>query len=166
VVQLIAFVVVIGTLLIQGLTLPALIRRLHAQDPQEHEEDVASEAYLYETTTDAALTYLDGLRTTWPEEHRPVLDRIATVVRSQGRAAIDGVREQLEEVEEEDEDVDAAKTLPLAVQEVWTGVLAAQRDVLLAERDAGRVDDEVMREVLHWIDLEEAAFVPHRGAEA
>jgi CPA1 family monovalent cation:H+ antiporter len=164
VVQLIAFVVVIGTLLIQGLTLPALIRRLHAQDPQEHEEDVASEAHLYAVTTDAALAYLDGLRATWPEEHRPVLDRIATVVRSQGRAAIDGVRELLEEVEEEDDDAEAARTLPRAVQDVWTGVLATQREVLLAERDAGRVDDEVMREVLHWIDLEEAAFVPRRGA--
>jgi CPA1 family monovalent cation:H+ antiporter len=166
VVQLIAFIVVIGTLLIQGLTLPALIRRLHAQDPHEREEDVASEAHLYQATTDAAIGYLDDLRASWPEEHRPVLDRIETVVRSQGRAAIDGVREQLEEAEEEDEDVDAARTLPLAVQEVWTGVLATQREVLLAERDAGRVDDEVMREVLHWIDLEEAAFVPHRTADA
>jgi hypothetical protein len=100
----------------------------------EHEEDVASEAYLYETTTEAALTYLDGLRATWPEEHRPVLDRIASVVRSQGRVAIDGVREQLEEVAEAGRDADAARTLPLAVQEVWTGVLATQREALLAER--------------------------------
>jgi CPA1 family monovalent cation:H+ antiporter len=160
VVQLVSFLIVIGTLLIQGLTLPALIRRLHAEDPHEHEEDIASEARLYEITTDAALEHLESIRAAWPEEHRPVLDRIAMVVRAQGRAALDGVREQIEEIAEADVDDHTSRTLPLAVDEVWTGVLAAQRDVLLSARDAGSVDDEVMRDVLHWIDLEEAAFAP------
>jgi CPA1 family monovalent cation:H+ antiporter len=164
VVQLVAFVVVIGTLLLQGLTLPALIRRLHAVDQHEREEDIAAEARLHELTTEAALAHIEVLRTTWPVEHRPVLDRIATIVRSQGRAAIDRVREQMEEIAEED--ADAARALPLALEEVWSGVLAAQREVLVSARDAGWVDDEVMREVLHWIDLEEAVFAPRAAADA
>jgi CPA1 family monovalent cation:H+ antiporter len=164
VVQLIAFVVVIGTLLLQGLTLPALIRRVHAQDPHEREDDVASEARLYELTTEAALEHLDVLRASWPEEHRPVLDRIETVVRTQGRVAMERVREQMEEIAEEEADADSARTMPLALREVWSGLLAGQREVLLSARDAGSVDDEVMREVLHWIDLSEAAFAPRPTA--
>jgi CPA1 family monovalent cation:H+ antiporter len=163
VVQLIAFVVVIGTLLIQGLTLPALIRRLHAQDPREREEDVESEARLYDLATKAAIARLRELRRDWPEEHRPVLDRIMDVVRSQGRAAVDGARARLEVDVEEDSDVEL-RSLPVAVETVWADLLRAQREVLLTERDAGAVDDEVMRDVLHWLDLEEAALVP-RTAE-
>jgi Na+/H+ antiporter len=164
VVQLMAFVVVIGTLLIQGLTLPALIRRLHAHAPREREEDAESEARLYELTTQVAVARLDELRASWPEEHRPVLDRITAVVRSQGRAAVDGAREQIEEAEEEGSELEAAR-LPAAIQQVWADVLGAQRKALLDERDAGNVDDEVMRAVLHWLDLEEAAFAPRSGAE-
>lgn len=164
VVQLVAFIVTIGTLLVQGLTLPALIRRLHASDPREREEDAESEARLYELTTQVAVTRLDELRASWPEEHEPVLDRIAAVVRAQGHAAIEGAREQLEEAEEEESEGDAA-TLPMAIRQVWAELLGAQREALLAERDAGRVDDEVMRQVLHHLDLEEAALAPRSGVE-
>jgi hypothetical protein len=38
------------------------------------------------------------------------------------------------------------------------GILVAQRRVLIAESDAGRLDDEIMREVLEDIDLEEAVL--------
>jgi hypothetical protein len=29
---------------------------------------------------------------------------------------------------------------------------------MIGERDAGRIDDEVLRDLLHELDLEEAAF--------
>jgi CPA1 family monovalent cation:H+ antiporter len=165
VVQLVSFIVVIGTLLVQGLTLPALIRRLHAQDPREQAEDIASEEHLYDVTTRAALAHLDTARETWPQEHQPVLDRIATVVRAQGRAAIDGVRAQREEMVEVEADAGAARSLPYEIDRIWAAMLGAQREVLLAARDEGDVPDEVMREVLHWVDLEEAAFAPRGHLE-
>ena len=37
-------------------------------------------------------------------------------------------------------------------------MLAAERDTFIAERDAGHIDDEVLREVLRGLDLEEATL--------
>lgn len=37
-------------------------------------------------------------------------------------------------------------------------MLAAERAVFIAERDAGNIDDEVLREVLRGLDLEEATL--------
>jgi CPA1 family monovalent cation:H+ antiporter len=162
VVQLVAFVVTIGTLLIQGLTLPWLIRRLGAQDPAEQVHDAETEAHLYELTTEVALARLEELRAGWPEEHAAVLDRIATVVRSQGRTAVDAARARIEESEEEAADPTSATRLPAEVFRVRRELLDAQRRALLAARDDGHLDDEVMREVLHWLDLEEAALVTAR----
>jgi CPA1 family monovalent cation:H+ antiporter len=160
VIQLMAFVVTIGTLLIQGLTLPALIRRLQAQDPHERERDADAEARIYARSTEAALARLDELRATWPPEHRALLDRIATVVRSEARTVLDAARAREEETAEEaaEEDAAARSTLPAAVHEVRAELLAVQRAVLLDERDGGDVDDEVIRDVLHRLDLEEAAL--------
>ena len=35
-------------------------------------------------------------------------------------------------------------------------MLVAEREVFVAHRDAGRIDDEVLRRVMHELDLEEA----------
>ena len=37
-------------------------------------------------------------------------------------------------------------------------MLAAEREALVAERDSGRIDDEVLRSMLHGLDLEEATL--------
>jgi CPA1 family monovalent cation:H+ antiporter len=37
-------------------------------------------------------------------------------------------------------------------------MLAAERATFIAERDSGRIDDEVLRSVLHGLDLEEATL--------
>ena len=42
-------------------------------------------------------------------------------------------------------------------------VLSAQREALIEERDQGRLDDEVMRELLEDIDLEEAVVASRRA---
>jgi CPA1 family monovalent cation:H+ antiporter len=169
-VQLIAFVVTIGTLLVQGLTLPWLIRRLHADDPDERARDAEAAAELYALTTDAALARLGEVRAEWPEQHRPLLDRLAAVIRSQGRAAVDAARARVEEGVEEAEDEtaapDAAPQLPDEIYRVRQDLLGVQRRALLGARDRGDLDDEVMREVLHWLDLEEAALMSARPDDA
>ena len=169
VIQLMAFVVTIGTLLVQGLTLPWVIRKLGAQDPDEAVRDAATEAQLYELTTDVALARLDQLRGEWPVEHYALLDRIAAFVRSQGRSAMETARarveESAEEAMEEAEAPDAAPRLSHDVFRLRQELLDAQRRALLDVRDEGDVDDEVIREVLHWLDLEEAALVTARPDE-
>ena len=37
-------------------------------------------------------------------------------------------------------------------------MLAAERASFIAERDSGHIDDEVLRSVLHGLDLEEATL--------
>jgi CPA1 family monovalent cation:H+ antiporter len=37
-------------------------------------------------------------------------------------------------------------------------MLRAERETFIAERDAGRIDDEVLRSVLRGLDLEEATL--------
>jgi monovalent cation/hydrogen antiporter len=37
-------------------------------------------------------------------------------------------------------------------------MLAAERAMFIAERDSGQIDDEVLREVLRGLDLEEATL--------
>jgi len=37
-------------------------------------------------------------------------------------------------------------------------MIDAERGVFIAERDAGRIDDEVLRKVLRELDLEEATL--------
>ena len=37
-------------------------------------------------------------------------------------------------------------------------MLAAERETLIAERDSGHIDDEVLRSMLHRLDLEEATL--------
>jgi CPA1 family monovalent cation:H+ antiporter len=37
-------------------------------------------------------------------------------------------------------------------------MLAAERKTLIEERDAGRINDEVLRSMLHGLDLEEATL--------
>lgn len=164
VVQLIAFVVTIGTLLLQGLTLPMLIRRLHAQAPWEREEDARAESHIHELTTEAALERLEALRATWPPDQLATLDRLATAVRTQGDAAIAAAQARLEELEEEEGRREAA-ALAGALRDARADLIAIQRQVLLAERDAGAIDEDVMRDVLHSLDLQEAALGPPVGVD-
>ena len=55
---LIAFVVTVGTLMIQGLTIPTLVRWLKVPGPDRH-EDHLQEATVYQSVTDAGMAYLD-----------------------------------------------------------------------------------------------------------
>ena len=55
---LMAFVVTVGTLLIQGLTIPALVRWLKVPGP-DVQEDHLQEATVLQSVTDAGMAYLD-----------------------------------------------------------------------------------------------------------
>jgi len=155
-VQFIAFAVTIGTLLLQGLTLPGLIRRLGVHDEDQPHRDAEEELRLQERTTQAALARLDEVvaalvpkvgaerARTWDERIRgPLLARTATM-----HQAI-----QADEEEEAERGRRRAQTFRRVRQEV----IRVQRRVLMEERDRGHVDEEVVRAVLRELDHEEAA---------
>jgi len=155
-VQFLAFAVTIGTLLLQGLTLPGLIRRLGVRDDDQPHRDAEEELHLQERTTEAALARLDEVvaalvpkigeerARSWDERLRgPLQARTATMTQAiradEGGEAERGRRR--------------AQTFRTVRQEV----IRVQRRVLMEERDKGHVDEEVVRAVLQELDHEEAA---------
>jgi monovalent cation/hydrogen antiporter len=143
-IQAIAFVVSVGTLLIQGATLPLLISRLRLSEDDtanEREETPKAERVVH----DAADEVLAEFRANPPEGLDPrVLLEIRTTVARQSQDA--------------DEMPDpGAHTLRAEVfAGLYRDVLAAQRAALIAERDQGQLEDEAARAMLDRLDLQEA----------
>jgi Na+/H+ antiporter len=135
------FVAILATLVGQGLSLPALIRRLGLGDDGsvEHEELHAREA-----ATVAALARLDELVSEVPG-HRPLIDQLRD--RYAHRAehyvhAHDGGEVGIDPEEHDHEQIRRA-------------VLAAERVAIIGLRDRGVIGDEALRTVERDLDLEE-----------
>ncbi|MCP2166182.1 Na+/H+ antiporter [Goodfellowiella coeruleoviolacea] len=152
-IQFFAVVVTIGTLLLQGTTLPWLIRVLHVADPHEAERDQRAEVAARRATAKAALARLDQVLAKHsahvPEQAaKHIAAQLHELVELNARAAVDRL--------ELDPD-DPKRRKHRAFRRMRQELLAAQRAALIDERDSGRLDDEVMRKVLHELDLTEAA---------
>ncbi|MDJ0393877.1 Na+/H+ antiporter [Rhodococcus sp. G-MC3] len=146
----VAFVVAVGTLLIQGLTLPLLIRRLDVADPHEEEENVEQTELARAISRAAAETYLteaaqNGIDGATKESVEAVLVRVRRSVRA---------RMDADETEDREEQLARAGAL---FDKLRRNVLVAQRHALVKARDSGELDDEVLRSVLDGLDVEEAA---------
>jgi CPA1 family monovalent cation:H+ antiporter len=141
-IQAIAFVVSVGTLLIQGATLPLLIRRLRlSTDEDDREETRKAERVVH----DAADEVLASFRANPPEGLDP---RILTEIRNTiARHSQDA---------DEMPDPEAHTLRSEVFSSLYRDVLAAQRAALIAERDDGRVEDEAARAMLERLDLQEA----------
>jgi hypothetical protein len=153
VIQFVAAVVTVGTILLQGTTLPPLIRRLGITDPEEARIDDQAEAEARRTATNAALAYLDGLTPGEAECERSALERMVArmrdMVEHQGLAAAEQVGRTPAE---------RADTSTRTFSELRRNIIAVQRSAIADERDAGHLDDEVLRRVLRELDLQEAAL--------
>ncbi|MCP3803768.1 Na+/H+ antiporter [Allokutzneria sp. A3M-2-11 16] len=138
-----AFVVVAGTLVLQGTTLPALVRwlKLPAPDPAE---DALQRAALLQSMTDAALTRLDEV--TGPDDPPEIVERLRDRVRHRADSAWERLGRQGA----------LAETPSEAYLRLRLEMLIAEREVFLEARDAGRVDDTVLRSVLETLDIEES----------
>ncbi|MBC3843948.1 Na+/H+ antiporter [Streptacidiphilus sp. 4-A2] len=145
---LLTFVVVIGTLLIQGLTLPALVRVLPLP-PADPQREVLVEAQAQHQASAAALVRLDELltdpRNQLPEpleqRLRRVLDRRQNAVWERLGAAVD---------ESAGESADAV------YRRLGKETIAAERDVFVLLRNADRIDDDLLRALVRRLDFEEA----------
>ncbi|MGE9781541.1 cation:proton antiporter [Janibacter sp. G368] len=138
---LIAMVVTIGTLLIQGTTLPALARALGVSGPDPR-EDALQEATVTQAAVGAGLRRLDEL----PDVDRDVADRL----REQARMRVNRVWERLGHGDAESPS-DTYRRLRLPM-------LQAERAELLRIRDEGLVDHEVLTTVLAALDVEESTL--------
>ena len=137
-----AFCVVLATLVLQGLSLPAVIRalRLEADDGGAETEDAMARV----RAAEAALARLDELvREDW------VLDDTAERIRGAYRFRIDRFTARI------DPDGDGKiEKRSLKYQKLRRELLEAERSAVVELRNMGEISDEVMRRVEHDLDLE------------
>ncbi|WP_314426977.1 cation:proton antiporter [uncultured Microbacterium sp.] len=148
----VAFVVTVGTLLLQGLTLPVLIRGLGIASDVDEEEDERAIAEVRAKSREAGKAFLAEKRVEWEAKYGAV-----------DMGVFDAFTKRMTRVEK---DTDEAQQVEDAVARpsyddlaaLTRGWLQVRRDILLAERDAGNLDEEVMRELMTAMDAEELAL--------
>ncbi|KPC66902.1 Na+/H+ antiporter [Streptomyces chattanoogensis] len=148
------FTTVIATLVVQGLTLPPLIRALKLPGRDERAETLA-EAQAQNDASRAAEALLDALledpRNALPG---PLADRLRTVLERRRNA----VWERLGTVNEE-----TGESADETYRRLSREMIDAERRVFVELRDARRIDDEMLRTLLRRLDLEEAAAYRERA---
>ncbi|WP_309063650.1 Na+/H+ antiporter [Streptomyces sp.] len=142
------FTTVIGTLVVQGLTLPPLIRVLKFPKHDAQAETLA-EANAQAQASRAAERRLDELladeRNALPA---PLADRLRTVLERRRNA----VWERLGQVNPV-----TGETADDTYRRLSREMIGAEREVFVRLRDGRYIDDEMLRTLLRRLDLEEAA---------
>ncbi|MEV3994317.1 Na+/H+ antiporter [Streptomyces halstedii] len=143
-----AFTTVIGTLVVQGLTLPLLVRVLKLPGRDTRAETLA-EAQAQSEASSAAEARLDGLlsdpRNLLPE---PLADRLRHVLERRRNS----VWERLGAA-----DPVTGESADDTYRRLAREAIEAEREVFVRLRDERRLDDEMLRVLLRRLDLEEAA---------
>lgn len=142
------FTTVIGTLVVQGLTLPPLIRLLKLPGRDAQAETLA-EANAQAQASRAAEGRLEELL----EDERnalppPLADRLRTVLERRQNA----VWERLGAVNPV-----TGETADDTYRRLSREMISAEREVFVRLRDARYIEDEMLRTLLRRLDLEEAA---------
>jgi Na+/H+ antiporter len=145
------FTTVLGTLLVQGLTLPALIRRLGVQaGPDEQRADVVAQATAQESASAAGLRRLEEVAAEDPAEAPPeVVERLRRLAEYRQAGA-------WERLPGSAPDADSGPAPSAAFRRLRREMTTAERAEFIRLRDERQIDDEVLDEVLHHLDLEEA----------
>lgn len=132
----ITFIVILVTLVLQGLTLPILIRKVNLPDFNDHLPEEETESMIRDELAKTSLTYL--------EKHHPAdmeqnfhLRKLVAVWQKQ--------------LESDDNAV-----VPENIKSIYKNILEQQRAFLLNKnKTEQRIDEEIIRKFLHHIDLEE-----------
>ncbi|AWZ07492.1 Na+/H+ antiporter [Streptomyces sp. ICC4] len=149
------FTTVIGTLVVQGLTLPPLIRLLRLP-PRDTHADTLAEAQAQSEASRAAEERLTELLAAPANALPPPLaDRLRTVLERRRNA----VWERLGEV-----NAVTGESADEVYRRLAGEMIAAEREVFVSLRDARRIDDEMLRALLRRLDLEEAAAYREESA--
>ncbi len=181
-IQLAAYTVAIGTLLGQSLTLPWVIRRLGVGSADEAASDASQEAATRIATADAVQRVLESRRgelaaSIGADAADEAIDRMSAMWR--GRAAAAAVMLDPDHAEDLLPDgvhpSESARGLGPAGRPPGDGrlpgaeetrrtqrfrreIVAAQREVLMQRRDAGELDEAVMRRMMRELDLEDESL--------
>ncbi|WP_052423653.1 Na+/H+ antiporter [Nonomuraea candida] len=145
------FTTVIGTLLIQGTTFPALIRRLRVSSEQEQYEDRLAEAAAQQAALEAGLAELERLvgEQGEPDEiQKQVIDQLREKSWRRSLTAWERLGGGTGQ--------GGAETPSALYRRLRREMLQAERRVFVRLRDERRLDDEVLREVMAQLDFEEA----------
>jgi monovalent cation/hydrogen antiporter len=143
----VTFCVILFTLVVQGLTLPLVIRSLHVEpdDGEEFEENAARKY-----AARAALDRLDLLaEEEWPRED--TLERMRGMYRYR--------YERFAARFDEERDGEAIESRTSDYLRIVASVIEAQRETLEDLRRNGTISAEVMRRVEHELDLEEGRLL-------
>jgi hypothetical protein len=145
-----AFSVILATLLVQGLTLPALIRALGVDDRDEVRE--REELHARKRAAEAALARLDELL-----EEDWVREETAERVRGLYDYRLRRFGAQLAERDGGDEDGRSAEIELRSsdYQRLVRELIEAQRSMLLTLRERQKLDDSTLRRIVTELDLEE-----------
>ncbi|ALO96085.1 sodium:proton exchanger [Streptomyces corchorusii] len=148
------FTTVIGTLVVQGVTLPPLIRLLKFPGRDRQAETLA-EANAQAQASRAAEARLDELladeRNALPQ---PLADRLRMVLERRRNA----VWERLGQV-----NPITGESVDDTYRRLSREMIGAEREVFVKLRDLRYIDDEMLRALLRRLDLEEAAAYREAG---
>lgn len=132
----ITFIVILVTLVLQGLTLPILIRKVKLPDFNDHLPEEETEIMIREELARASLAYL--------QEHHPADMEQNLHLQQQALQW----QNQLQ--------FNKTVVVPENVKSIYKNILEQQRTFLLNKnKTEARIDEEIIRKFLHHIDLEE-----------
>jgi CPA1 family monovalent cation:H+ antiporter len=138
---LVTFMVILVTLVGQGLTLPYVLRKAawDGIEPDGDEPTIARTA-----AYQAGLEEIERARVRWTT-HGPLLDRLES-----------GLRDRTRHLATEDPDETAERRQErIEHEEIQRGVIGAQRTAIIDLRDRGEINDLVLRAIEKELDLEE-----------
>lgn len=144
-IQAIAFAVSVGTLLLQGWTLPLLIRWLGPSFEPDRVSDDAQTRKAEQIVHTAA----DDVLARFAAEPPAGLDA----------ATLANIRLTIARHSQDADEMPDPESHTLRAEvfsKLYREVLSEQRSALIAERDAGRIEDEAARAMLERLDLQEA----------
>ena len=131
-----AFVVTAGTLLLQGLSLPWLARRLRIEGPDAR-EDALAEATVLMSAVEAGRAELD--RITDPEDD----EEMVQLLRDRGESRLNEVWERLGRTGGDDDETPSEQYRRLRM-----AMLGAERARCSGSADQGTTDSDVLAEVM------------------
>lgn len=156
----VAYVVTVGTLLIQGLTLPVLIRSLGVSSRMERELDNRQIARLRKLSAEAGVEYLREQQQKWIEKHGDqgleAFNRF-----SRGLLRLEKGTDRSEREIDRVADDAATGRVPVTQAELAAlskGWIAIRRRVAVEQARVGNLSEEVLRDLFDAIDAEELAL--------
>jgi monovalent cation/hydrogen antiporter len=155
-----AFLVVLVTLVGQGLTFAPLVRALGLRADQADQARLRNRARI--AAAEAGLARLDQLDADEHDDLADLDEQAVTALRTQLRTRLDRYRHRLDVLETaEGGDIPMSPRYEAALR-LRRAVLASQRQELLHWRDVGRLPDESLRILERELDHEEG-LLPARG---